>query len=191
MIGAESHLTPIETQFVAGDSFPTSLLDTKGTFSKCDELLKDISVLKSEINRGYISQSLAKLNPMHTWNDKRRNISLMTRAESLTSSIMDKEAEIRLIIGKAAENKEKIRCESALLKHDVIDSITYIESLCIKMEILVENMRFFIDAVTRDTEEVKNMVKFNREIIRQEQSAMAASDTGSLYGRWRAANRGG
>ncbi len=163
---------------------------TGGTFSECDTLLSEINNLIADINRGPLSPSLAKLNPMHTWNDRRKSTNLLGRASSLLEKITEKEAGIRKIIGESAENKEKRRCEGAVLKKEVYDGIAYMENLSVNMEVLAENMRFVIDAVTREAEEVKDMVTFNKEVIRQIQLEKAANGAGGFHGRWGAAARG-
>ena len=190
MSGAEDHRAPFDMHVATGENLPSSSFDPEGTFSECDVLLKNIDSLIADINRGPLSPSLAKLNPMHTWNDKRRSTSFLGRAASLASNITEIEAKMRHIISDSAEKKEKMKREGTLLKREICDCHAYIETLCVKMEVLAENMRIVIDAVTRETEEVKEMVTFNKEIIRQDQLEKAASAAGGYQGRWSAASRG-
>ena len=101
---------------------------TGGTFSECDTLLSEIDGLIADINRGPLSPSLAKLNPMQTWNDKRKSTNLLGRASCLLEKITEKEATLRKIIGESAENKERRRCEGAVLKKEVHNGIAKLDS---------------------------------------------------------------
>jgi hypothetical protein len=159
---------------------PDFHIEIASELSKCDALISECEEYLDDAERQPLSPSLAKLNPMKNWNDKRRDERLSLMSDKLALGVAMTESKLRDLIAVGSTKKEKLRGQCYELKTEIEKCSEYIEDMSTSMEELAERVRGVINVITSETEELKNMVAFNKEVVKQNETVEFYRE----FGRW-------
>lgn len=159
---------------------------------KCDELVGQLEGYMRNLQKEPLSPTLEQLNPMKKWNERRRDNRIQAQHEGLTGDIAETEVKLRELIATGTTKKEALRRQCSDLKGELIRHSGHLKMSISTMEEDEEQIREVVNMVTIETAELKNMVAFNKEIVRQVEAANFFANWGdpTQFGGSRAGSRG-
>lgn len=166
--------------------------EVESTLTKCDKLVGQLEGYMRDLQKEPMSPTLEQLNPMKKWNEKRRDNRIQAQNEGLTEGIAETEVKLRGLIATGTTKKEGLRKQCLDLKGELIGNSGHLKLSMSMMEEDEEQIRDVINMITIETAELKNMVAFNKEVIRQVEAANFFGNWGDpmQFGGSRAGSRG-
>ena len=149
----------------------------EGVLVKCDRLLIELDRYIKDLHKEPLSPTLDQLNPMKKWNEKRHDDRMQARHEELVGGVAETEVKLRDLIATGTTKKETLRKQVSDLKGELIDYSGRLKACKTTFVEDEENVRGVINLITIETAEIKNMVAFNREVIKQVEAA-------NFFGSW-------
>jgi hypothetical protein len=132
----------------------TELLD------QCDVYLKDA---KTEL----LTLPYSPFKRIKSWRERRKDSRLLADMEKLQPRVTEAEANLRDILMKIMERKDLVRSMAQECYSQLLSCIDYTNKGLSHSEPIVEELRSLVDLITVETSDLKSMVLYNTDIVKQ------------------------
>ena len=139
--------------------------------SKIEESGKLVAVCEHHIRdmkEELLTIPFSPFQSLRNWREKRKEDRIMADFEQLEPKIQEEEASLRSVMIQGVEQKEVIKEQARIYEEHLSSCIRFTEKGLESCEPAVDMLRDIINNITREAYEMKNMVAFNQDIVRQQ-----------------------
>lgn len=177
------------------DSHSAAFTDTTNTYGA--HLLVDFSAIEEadrllEEGEAFLQQAansplfafpiVGRVAGAMSWRARRKDSKLLSAYQTLHPRVLDGEKKLRNILGEVVEKKAVLRIQARHLQCRLISCVEHNKKLLKQSEEPMEELRDVIDVLSGESSVLKEMIEFNKELLRFGQYERILRGQGPLVG---------